>query len=180
MQFSQFLIFPYRSFRQPNRVKELLRIISDSGSYALDILEDIRFRSMLPIIWARKNIKNQPVKELKKGYYFNTDFIPEDWSEEYFLFIYSFRPMIEQGNSYNHTYYNAARMNTRGLEAAIKHCASVYILELLKALTAYMFGRPDLIMKPTAFQTSKYLNYQLVLPHLAEESGFEIFKHIGL
>ena len=122
-------------------------IISDSGSYALDILEEIQYRSLLPIIRARKNIKNQPVKELKKGYYFNTDFIPPDWSEEYFLFIYSFRPMIEQGNSYNHTYYNAARMNTRGLEAAIKHCASIYILELLKALTAYKMGRPDLIMK---------------------------------
>jgi len=155
-------------------------IISDSGSYARDILEDIQFRSLLPIIRARKNIKNQPVKELKEGYYFNTDFIPPDWSDEYFLFIYSFRPMIEQGNSYNHTYYNAARMNTRGLEAAIKHCVSIYILELLKALTAYKLGRPDLIMKPSAFQPSRYLNYQLVLPYLAEESGFKIFKKIGL
>jgi hypothetical protein len=154
--------------------------ISDSGSYAHDILEEIQYRNMLPIIRARKNIKNQPVKELKKGYYFNTDFIPPDWSEEYFLFIYSFRPMIEQGNSYNHTYYNAARMNTRGLEAAIKHYASIYILELLKALTAYKMGRPDLIMKPRAFQPSRHLNYQLVLPHLAEESGFNIFKDIGL
>ncbi len=161
-------------------LEEWQLIISDSGPYALGILEDVRFRSMLPIIRARKNIKIQPVKELKKGYYFNTDFIPEDWSEEYLLFIYSFRPMIEQGNSYNHTYYNAARMNSRGFDAAIKRCASIYILELLKALTAYKLGRPDLIMKPTAFQPSKYLNYQLALPHLAEKSGFEIFKHIGL
>jgi len=155
-------------------------IISDSGSYALDILEDIRFRGILPIIRARKNIKNQPVKELKKGYYFNTAFIPPDWSEEFYLFIYAFRPMIEQGNSYNHTYYNGARMNTRGLEAAIKHYASIYILELLKALTAYKMGRPDLIMKPSAFQPSRHLNYQLILPHLAEKSGFKIFNHIGL
>lgn len=161
-------------------LEEWQLIISDSGSYALDILEEIQYRSLLPIIRARKNIKNQPVKELKKGYYFNTDFIPPDWSEEYSLFIYSFRPMIEQGNSYNHTYYNAARMNTRGLEAAIKHCASIYILELLKALTAYKMGRPDLIMKPSAFQPSQHLNYQLVLPHLAEESGFKIFKEIRL
>ena len=160
--------------------KEWLLVISDSGSYALNILEDIRFRSMVPIIRGRKNIKNQPVKELKKGYYFNTDFIPPDWSEEYLLFIYSFRPMIEQGNSYNHTYYNGARMNTRGLEAAIKHYAAIYILELLKALAAYKMGRPDLIMKPSAFQPSRYLNYQLVLPYLAEQSGFKIFKNIGL
>ena len=161
-------------------LEEWQLIISDSGPYSLKILEDIQYKSLLPIIRARKNIKKQPVKELKKGYYFNTDFIPPDWSEEYFLFIYSFRPMIEQGNSYNHTYYNAARMNTRGLEAAIKHCVSIYILELLKALTAYKVGRPDLIMKPSAFQPSRYLNYQLVLPHLAEESGFKIFKAIGL
>lgn len=155
-------------------------IISDSGTYSLDILKEIRFQSMLPIIRARKNIKNQPVKELKKGYFFNTDFIPPDWSEEYFLFIYNFRPMIEQGNSYNHTYYNGARMNTRGREAAIKHVASIYILELLKALTAYKMGRPDLVMKPSAFQPSRRLNYRLVLPHLAEESGFKIFDKIGL
>jgi len=58
--------------------------------------------------------------------------------------------------------------------------ASVYILELFKALTAYKLGRPDLIMKSTAFQPSRYLNYQLALPHLAEESGFEIFKHMWL
>jgi hypothetical protein len=155
-------------------------IISDSGSYSLDILKEIRFRSMLPIIRARKNITRQPVKELKKGYFFNTDFIPPEWSEEYFLFIYNFRPMIEQGNSYNHTYYNAARMNTRGHEAAIKHVASIYILELLKALTAHKLGRPDLVMKPSAFQPSRRLNYRLVLPQLAKLSGFKIFDKVGL
>ncbi|MBD3341843.1 MAG: transposase [Candidatus Lokiarchaeota archaeon] len=160
--------------------REWQLIISDSGSYALNILEEIRFRNMLPIIRARKNIKNQPVRELKEGYYFNTDFIPPEWSEEYFLFIYSFRPMIEQGNSYNHTYYNGERMNTRGQEAAIKHVASIYILELLKALTAHKMGRPDLVMKPGAFQPSRHLNYQLVLPQLAEESGFKIFEQVGL
>jgi len=88
--------------------------------------------------------------------------------------------MIEQGNSYNHTYYNAGRMNTRGIAAATEHQASIYILELLKALTAYKLGRPDLVMKPSAFESSKYLNFQLILPKLAEQSGFEIFKEIGL
>lgn len=155
-------------------------IISDTGPYSLENLTHVKYKNMLPVIRARSNIKNQPVEELKKGYYFNTDFIPPEWSEEYFLFIYSFRPMIEQGNSYNHTFYNAARMNTRGIDAAIKHQANIYILELLKALSAYKLGRPDLVMKPSAFQPSKYLNYQLILPKLAEQSGFEIFKTIGL
>jgi len=151
-------------------------IISDSGSYAEKILEEFRFKGMVPIIRARKNIKNQPVKELKKGYYFNTDFIPPDWSEEFFLKIYSFRPMIEEGNSFNNTFYNGSRMNTRGKEAATKLRAIIYILVLLKALTAYKIGRPDLIMTPTAFMTSKYLNFQLLLPILAEKAGFQIFN----
>lgn len=154
-------------------------IISDGGPYSLDNLKHVKFKSMLPIIRARSNIKNQPVEELKKGYYFNTDFIPPEWSEEYFMFIYNFRPMIEQGNSYNHTYYNAARMNTRGIGAATKHQACIYILELLKALAAYKLGRPDLVMKPSAFESSKYLNLQLILPKLAEKSGYKIFKNVG-
>lgn len=155
-------------------------IISDTGPYSLNNLQHMKFRNMLPVIRARSNIKTHPVKELKKGYYFNTDFIPPEWSEEFFLFIYNFRPMIEQGNSYNHTYYNAGRMNTRGMDAAIKHQASIYILELLKALTAYKLGRPDLVMKPSAFQSSKYLNFQLIMPKLAENAGFKIFKNVGL
>lgn len=45
-------------------------------------------------------MKTHQVRELKKGYFFNTDFIPKEWSNDYFLKIYSFRPMIEQGNSF--------------------------------------------------------------------------------
>ena len=151
--------------------------ISDSGGYCLKNMEFIRFKGMVPVIRARKNIKNQPVKELKKGFYFNTAFIPKKWSIELFLKIYGFRPMIEQGNSANNTYYNASRMNTRGIEAAIKQRATIYILELLKALTAYKVGCPDLMMMPTAFEASKYFGAQFAKPLLAEKSGFLIFKN---
>jgi len=130
-------------------------IISDTGPYSLNNLEHVKYRNMLPVIRARSDIKTQPVKELKKGYYFNTDFIPPEWSAEFFLFIFNFRLMIEQENSYNHTYYNAGRMNTRGMEAAIKHQKSIYILELLKALTAYKLGRSDLVMKPSSIQSRR-------------------------
>lgn len=164
-----------RSFLKTTPYKWWL-VISDSGPYAKKILEEVRFKAMVPIIRARKNIKSQPVKELKKGYYFNTDYIPDGWSEELLLIIYSFRPMIEQGNSYNNGYYNASRMNTRGKEAATRLRALIYILELLKALTAYKLGRPDLIMKPTAFQASKCINPQLLLPLLSKQAGFEIFN----
>lgn len=155
-------------------------IISDSGAFALSILEEVRFRGMVPAIRARKNIKNQPIKELKKGYYFNTDFIPKEWSEEFFLKIYGFRPMIEQGNSQNNYYYHASRMNTRGIEAAIKLRAIIYILILLKALTAYKLGRPDLIMTPNAFKNSKYFNFRILLPKLAKEAGFKILEEINV
>ena len=151
--------------------------ISDSGGYCLKNMEFIRFKGLVPVIRARKNIKNQPVKELKKGFYFNTAFIPKDWSIELFLKIYGFRPMIEQGNSANNTYYNASRMNTRGIEAAIKQRVIIYILELLKALTAYKVGRSDLMMMPTAFEASKYFGAQFAKPLFAEKSGFLIFKN---
>ena len=152
-------------------------IVADSGAYSIRNLKETQAKGLLPIIRSRKNIKTHPVRELKKGYYFNTDFIPKEWSDEYFLKIYNFRPMIEQGNSYNNTYYNASRMNTRGIDAAIRLRSSIYALELLKALTAYKLGRLDLLMKPSAFEASRYLNYQVMLPFLAVNSGFKIFEN---
>ena len=152
--------------------------ISDSGGYCLKNMEFICFKGQVPVIRARKNIKNQPVKELKKGFYFNTAFIPIDWSIELFLKIYSFRPMIEQGNSANNTYYNASRMNTRGIEAAIKQRVIIYILELLKALTAYKVGCPDLMMMPTAFEASRHFGAHFSKALLAAKSGFLILKKL--
>ena len=150
--------------------------IADSGAYCLKNMEYTRNKGLVPVIRAKKNIKTQPVKELKEQFYFNTAFIPKEWSVDLFLKIYSFRPMIEEGNSFNITYYNGSRMNTRGMEAAIKQRAIIYILVLLKALTAYKVGRPDLIMTPSAFAASKYFGAQFAKVRLAKESGFLIFK----
>jgi hypothetical protein len=155
---------------------EWLMVIADSGPYCEQNLEFTQFKGLLPIIRARKHLKTHPIRELKKGFYFNTDYIPKGWTDEFFLKIYSFRPMIEQGNSANTTYYNAFRMNTRGMEAAIKLRCLIYILELLKALTAYKIGRPDLIMKSSAFKSSRYFNFQSMLPFLAKAEGFQIFE----
>jgi len=152
-------------------------VIADSGPYSLQNMENIRSKGLIPIIRARKNLKTHPVREYKKNFLFNTDYVPKEWSDEYLLKIYSFRPMIEQGNSYNNTFYNASRMNNRGMDAAIKLRSIIYILELLKALTAYKLGRSDLIMKPTAFESSWYVNFRLALPRLAVQSGYEILSH---
>ena len=151
-------------------------VIADSGPYSLQNMKNMQHRGLVPVIRARKNLKTHPIRELKKDFYFNTDFIPEGWSDELFLKVYSFRPMIEQGNSYTNTYYNAYRMNTRGMEAAIRNRSLIYILELLKALTAHKLGRPDLIMKPTAFQNSRYSNFRLMLPYMARDSGYLYFN----
>jgi len=152
--------------------------ISDAGAYCLKNMVSTRYKGLVPVIRARKNIKSQPVKELKKGFYFNTRFIPKEWSEEFFLKIYSFRPMIEEGNSFNNTYYNGSRMNTRGIDAATRQRATIYILVLLKAITAYKVGRPDLIMTPTAFGASRYFGVKFAKPLLAEKSKYLIFKNL--
>ena len=151
-------------------------VIADSGPYALQNMKNMQHHGLVPIIRARKHLKTHPIRQSKKDFYFNTDFIPEGWSDDMFLKIYSFRPMIEQGNSYNNTYYNAFRMNTRGMDAAIRNRSLIYILELLKALTAYKSGRPDLIMKPTAFENSRYFNFRLMLPYMARDSGYLYFN----
>ena len=151
-------------------------LIADSGPYCLQNMENIRFKGLIPIIRARKHLKTHPIREIKKGFFFNTDYIPKEWSDDYFLKIYSLRPMIEQGNSYNNTFYNASRMNTRGLDAAIKLRSIIYILELLKALTAYKLGRPDLIMKPSAFESSRHTNFRQMLPYKARKSGYFYFN----
>lgn len=151
-------------------------VIADAGPYSLQNMKNMQHHGLLPIIRARKNLKTHSIRELKKDFYFNTDFIPEEWSDELLLKIYSFRPMIEQGNSYNNTYYNASRMNTRGMEAAIRNRSLIYILELLKALTAYKLGRPDLIMKPTAFENSRNFIFRWTLSSMARDSGYPYFN----
>lgn len=151
-------------------------VIADSGPYSLQNMKNMQHHGLVPVIRARKNLKTHPIRQLKKDFYFNTDFIREEWSDELFLNVYSFRPMIEQGNSYNTTYYNASQMNTRGMDAAIKFHSFIYILELLKALTSYKLGHPDLVMKPIAFESSRYFNFRLMLPILARDSGFIFFN----
>jgi hypothetical protein len=149
--------------------------IADSGPYCEQNLQFTQFKGLLPIIRAKKNLKTHPIRELKENFFFNTEYIPKEWTDEFFLKVYSFRPMIEQGNAANTTYYNAFRMNTRGMEAAIKLRSYLYILDLLKALTAYKLGRPDLIIKYSAFGSSWYFNFRSMLPFLARDAGFQIF-----
>ena len=67
-------------------------------------------------------------------------------------------------------------MDTKGINAAIRLRSLIYFLELLKALTAYKLGPLDLIMKPSAFESSRYLYFQLMLIMLARDSGLVFFN----
>ncbi len=77
--------------------KKWMISIADSGAYSLKNMEYTRNNGLVPVIRSKKNIKNQPVKELKENFYFNTTFIPKEWSIDFFLKIYSFAPF-----SYSH------------------------------------------------------------------------------
>ncbi len=53
---------------------------------------------------------------------------------------------------------------------------AIYILILLKALTVYILGRPDFIMKPIAFKTSKYLRLRHFCPFSPNKPDFKSLK----
>ena len=120
---------------------------------------------------AKKNLKNQPTRDLKEGYWFNTDFIPPGWSDEDFLAVYAWRPAIESGNAEHNTFYGGQRMNTRGMENATKTRALDYILDWFKALAAYKLDRDDLTCKWLAVSRAREYHSYLMWSSEAEEVG---------
>jgi hypothetical protein len=147
-------------------------VIVDSGAYSKKSLDFCIKNKTIPLIRARKNLKTHNTKELKKGYWFNADYFPPDWSDDDVLAIYGIRPMVEKALAPNNTYYNASRMNTRGIENATKHRVLYYILDLLRAITAFKVGRPDLICKSRAFTLTREAVLYGLWPKLAQDSGY--------
>ncbi|MHA1680472.1 MAG: hypothetical protein ACTSUE_05650 [Promethearchaeota archaeon] len=138
-------------------------------------------RGIFPIIRAKKNLVTHPTVEVRKGYWFNTDYFPPGWGADDVRYVYDRRPAIEAAQSANNTFYNAPRMNTRGIDNLVRGRTMIYILDLLRALTAVKIGRPDLISKLTDFSTSRDVfpppfwadkarasGYDLLLPSLME------------
>ncbi len=121
---------------------------------------------------AKKNLQNQPTRELKEGYWFNTNYIPPGWSDEDFLKVYAWRPPIESGNAEHNAFYCGPRMNTRGADNAIKGRALDYVLDWLKALAAFKLGRPDLTCKWTAFSGAREYHTYLMWAGAARKSGY--------
>lgn len=153
-------------------------IISDSGPYSKESLELCVNNHIFPLIRAKKNLKNFPTKELKKGYWFNMDYIPNGWSDDDVLKVYAIRPGVEKALAPNNTFYNASRMNTRGMESAIKHRVLYYILDLLRALTAFKLGRPDLMSKLSAFTQTRDAFHPGLWVKFAKESGYQTLDYL--
>jgi hypothetical protein len=149
-------------------------IIGDTGAYSLDNLKFCMARGVHPFIRARKNLKLQPIVEIRNGYWFNSNFIPPGWTIDDVRAVYTKRPVIEARQAANDTFYNARRMNTRGIENIERNRAMIGILELLRAITAVKLGRPDLISKLTAFSTSRDVFTDDLWVDRAESSGFQV------
>ena len=112
---------------------------------------------------------------LNDSYRLNMDFIPEEWIQEELITFMNIRTENERRFSHNIVVYHARRANVRGWEMVSKHRYLILILDLLKILTAYKLGRPDLIGQARIFSTSKGIDFYRFFPHLAKEAGFEIF-----
>lgn len=130
-------------------------MIADTGAYSLENLRFCKANGIQPLIRAKKNLKTHPIAEVRKGYWFNTDFFPLGWSTEDVRDAYKVRPAIEAAQASNNTFYNTGRMNTRGIDNARRGRAINYCLDLIRALTATKLGRPSLISTLRAFTTSR-------------------------
>jgi hypothetical protein len=155
-------------------------IILDTGGYSEENIQFCLKRGIYPLIRAKKNIKSHPTKELRKGYWFRTDFIPIGWTEQDLVQTYKIRPVIEAGQAANNFFYKTRRMNTRGLENAIRSRGLNYIFDLLRTLTAVKLNRTDLISKLNSFSTNRVFMGETGWMKAAKQANFDIFYYPSL
>lgn len=148
-------------------------ILGDTGAYSEQSLELCLYYGMHPIIRAKTGLVNQPVIDVKKGYWFNTAYFPSGWTADDVVAMYACRPVIEACQSWNDTIYNASRMNTRGKGNVIRHQAILNILTLTRAITACKIGRIDLIPVVTAFSTAREFMIPSGWQPVGRKSGFD-------
>ncbi len=135
--------------------KDWMLVILDTGGYSERSLQFCQEKRVFPLIRAKKGLINQPTREMKKGFYFNTKYIPKEWSDADILKTYAIRPAIEAGQSANNTFYNSQRLNTRGKAMAMINRGLTNILSLVRAITAVKLGRVDLMSKLSAFSSTR-------------------------
>jgi len=157
-----------------------IMIILDSGGYSQRSLDFCHYNDIFPLIRAKKTLKNHPTREFKKGYYFNTNYIPEGWTDADLLSAYAIRPAIEAGQSANNTFYNSRRLNTRGKGMATISRGLNYILDWMRAITAFKLGRLDLIGKLSAFSSTREHMDKNAWIKFAHTSGFSLLQNVSL
>ena len=150
-------------------------LLGDSGAYSLANLELLAKQGIIGLLNAPKNITKQNVVELREDVHLNRDFIPASWSDRALLRLYAVRTSIERCFSHNIQVYNARKMNTRGLDQAVIHRYLILILDVLKILTAYKVGRPDLFQMYTAFSQMKVGVHPQAVQFLMRRAGYQIF-----
>ena len=149
-------------------------ILADAGPYSVDILRWLFEMGIVPLLNSRKSVKKQNVIRITKNFCLNMDFIPSEWTKEDLIKLMNIRTEIERQFSHNIVVYHARRANVRGLEMVSKHRYLILILDLLKILTAYKVGRPDLIGKTRIFTMTKGVDFYSVFPEVAVKDGFQI------
>lgn len=152
-------------------------IILDTGGYSEENIKICLKLGLFPLIRAKKNIKTHPTKELRKGYWFRTDLIPKGWTEQDIVDTYKIRPAIEAAQAANNFFYKTQRMNTRGIQNAIRSRGFNYIFDLLKALTAVKLNRQDLISKLNVFSTNRLFMGSEGWQKAAKQANFDIFYY---
>lgn len=149
-------------------------VIADSGGYSVDNLGYLARRGVVPLVNARANITNQPVKQFAKHLFLNTEYIPARWSDDDVRALYAVRTAIERCYSHVVVVFNAKRVSIRGLAGVTKHRWVVLILDVLKVLASYKVGRPDLFQRPTAFARTRLAFPAGITRSLYSAAGYEL------
>ena len=121
-------------------------LLADAGPYSIKSLKLVKSFGIIPLIYARKNIKLHVIKvDTRK--YINISYIPASIIT-YLRTLLNIRTGIERSFAPARVVYNASRMNNRGMENSKINIGKLKCIELL---TAIKVRRLDLTNIPTAF-----------------------------
>ncbi|MHA1360086.1 MAG: transposase [Candidatus Helarchaeota archaeon] len=125
-------------------------LIADAGPYSNASLRLVKAAAIVPLIYARKNIKRHVIK-IDTRKYINISHVPPEMIPVLKPLL-ALRTKIERAFSPARVVYHVERMNNRGMENAQMNVGKLKCTELLTALTAVKLHRLDLITRPTAFR----------------------------
>jgi hypothetical protein len=125
-------------------------LLADSGPYSKRSLKLVKYYKIVPLIYARENIKENVIK-VDDRKYINIKYVPDNMKPD-LKRVMALRYKVEWSFSPAKVSYRADRMINRRMENARINIGKLKCIELLTALTAIKVHRPDLINSPTAFK----------------------------